>query len=74
MNTLPTYQLTHWRGSGGPTRGWGSLGSHLGERRELELVLQRSSQKADAEFLPKADFARSLADKRWLSQWSTDKV
>ena len=52
MTTLATYQLTHWRGSGGPTKGWGSLGSHLGEQREQESVLQRSSQKADTEFLP----------------------
>ena len=52
MTTLLTHQLTPWRGSGGPTRGWGRVGSHLGEQREQELVLQRSSQQADTEFLP----------------------
>ena len=32
VTTLPTHELTYWRGRGEPTRAWGSVGSHLKER------------------------------------------
>ena len=58
--------------------GGGGAGESPGGPKGAELVLEKSAQEADAELLQwssklsDACFTESLAEKRQLSQWSTD--
>ena len=79
LSALPTYNLTHWRGRDGPTRGWGSMESHLPEEgvragiSSIEILTEgRRLVPAQSLKLGNTGFARSLADKRRLSHWPTD--
>ena len=69
--------LTPQEGKDGPTRGWGSVASHLGEQEEgvssTEFLTEaRRGVPAQSLTLSETGFTRSLADKRLLSQWSAD--
>ena len=78
MTALHTLKLTHWKGRrDGPFRGWGSVGSHQGERgsrvSSTDILIEgRHGVPAQSLKLGNAGFARSLADERRLSQWFTD--
>ena len=77
MTALHTLKLTHWKGRDGPFRGWGSVGSHLGERgsrvSSTEILIEgRHGVPAQSLKLGETGFARSLADKRGLSQRIAD--
>ena len=49
---------------------WGSRGSGVSSTEVL--TESRHGVPAKSQKLSNPGFARSLADKRWLSQWSTD--
>ena len=78
MTASPTCKLTHWRGSGRQTRGWGRVGESPEEEGRAEnssteiLTEGRLGVPAKSLKLGNTGFARSLADQRRLSQWSTD--
>ena len=73
MTTLrSTHKLTPQEGEDGPTRGWGSVVSQLGEQEEWvssteDYTESRRGNPAKSLKLGNTGFARSLADERRLT-------
>ena len=71
MAILSANKLT--LGEDGPSRGWGSVASHLWEQGERDsstevLTESRRGNPAKSLKLGKTGSARSLADARWLTE------